>query len=161
MVMQYVFDDGGRAVAGFAGRTRDCVTRAIAIASGVPYREVYAAINERSRDERPRTGQRPSSARTGVHRRTYEPYLFSLGFVWTPAMKVGQGCKVHLRADELPPGRLVVAVSKHLVAVVDGVAHDTHDPRRSGSRCVYGYYSKHTSTVGVFNSVKEKQRAHF
>ena len=28
---------------------------------------------------------------------------------------------VHLRADELPPGRLVVSVSKHLTAVIVGV----------------------------------------
>jgi hypothetical protein len=45
-----------------------------------------------------------------------------------------------LKADELPAGRLIVSVSKHLVAVIDGVAHDTHDPSRGGTRCVYGYY---------------------
>lgn len=59
----------------------------------------------------------------------------------TPTMAIGSGCKVHLRADELPTGRLVVSVSKHLVAVVDGVVHDTHDPRRGGTRCVYGYWT--------------------
>jgi len=57
-------------------------------------------------------------------------------------MFVGQGCKVHLRAGELPKGRLIVAVSKHLVAVVDGVVHDNHDPSRNGKRCVYGYWTK-------------------
>src|ERR1700730_2873392 len=47
---------------------------------------------------------------------------------------------VGLRAKELPPGRLVVSVSKHLTAVIDGVIHDTHDPSRHGKRCVYGYW---------------------
>ena len=136
-----VINDGGRSAAGFRGHTGDCVVRAIAIAAQRPYREVYDAINERATAERPRRGKR-SNARKGVHRRTYEPYLLSLGFVWTPTMKIGQGCKVHLRADELPPGRIVVAVSKHMVAVVDGVIHDTSDPARSGTRCVYGYYAK-------------------
>jgi hypothetical protein len=55
-------------------------------------------------------------------------------------MFIGQGCKVHLRADELPKGRLVVALSKHIVAVIDGVIHDTDDPSRGGTRCVYGYF---------------------
>ena len=66
----------------------------------------------------------------------------SLGWQWTPTMRIGSGCKVHLRADELPAGRLVVSVSRHVVAVVDGVVHDTHDSTRGGSRCVYGYFEK-------------------
>jgi len=56
-------------------------------------------------------------------------------------MRIGQGCTVHLRAEELPGGRLVVRVTRHLCAVVDGVIHDTHDPSRKGTRCVYGYWS--------------------
>jgi hypothetical protein len=117
------------------------VTRAIAIATGRPYREVYDALNTMAGRERPRQGRKRSSARTGVFRRTYEPYLASLGWRWTPTMKIGAGCTVHLVAAELPPGRLVVCVSRHLCAVVDGVVHDTHDPTRGGTRCVYGYYA--------------------
>ena len=55
-------------------------------------------------------------------------------------MAIGQGCTVHLRADELPAGRLVVRLSRHVCAVVDGTVHDNHDPRRNGTRCVYGYW---------------------
>lgn len=55
-------------------------------------------------------------------------------------MFVGQGCNVHLRADELSPGRLIVSVSKHITIVIDGVIHDTYDPSRDGTRCVYGYF---------------------
>jgi len=55
-------------------------------------------------------------------------------------MKIGSGYKVHLAEGELPMGRLVVHVSKHSVAVIDGVLHDTHDPTRGESRCVYGYW---------------------
>lgn len=32
--MTFVYDDGGRSAAGFKGKTGDCVTRAIAIATG-------------------------------------------------------------------------------------------------------------------------------
>ena len=61
-------------------------------------------------------------------------------------MKVGGGCQVHLRATELPSGTLIVRVSKHLSAVIDGVIQDTHNPSRGGSRCVYGYYIKRDSS---------------
>jgi hypothetical protein len=57
-------------------------------------------------------------------------------------MQVGSGCKVHLRADELPPGCLIARVSRHVVDVIDGVIHDTHDCSRGGARCVYGYWSE-------------------
>lgn len=137
MIHQY--NDGGRAAAGYRGETRDCVTRAIAIATGKPYQEVYDAINEVGRDER--IGRvRKSSARTGVRKTTTRAYLQSLGWTWVPTMFIGQGCKTHLRADELPMGRIIVQVSKHVVAVIDGVMHDTFDPSRGGNRCVYGYY---------------------
>jgi hypothetical protein len=33
-------------------------------------------------------------------------------------MQVGSGCKVYLRADELPPGRLIARVSRHVVDVI-------------------------------------------
>jgi folate-dependent phosphoribosylglycinamide formyltransferase PurN len=57
-------------------------------------------------------------------------------------MNIGSGCTVHLRADELPGGTIVCQCSRHLVAVVDGVLQDTHDSSRSGTRCVYGYWSR-------------------
>ena len=141
----FVEDDGGRAAAGYRGIAGDCVARAITIATGLAYGEVYDAMNALSDGERPRRGRRRSSARTGVHRRTYEHFLLARGWRWTPTMGIGTGCRVHLRADESPSGRLIVALSRHLVAVVDGVVHDTHDPSRGGSRCVYGYYLRAVS----------------
>jgi hypothetical protein len=57
-------------------------------------------------------------------------------------MTIGAGCQVHLLANELSKGRLIVKVSKHLTAVIDGVIQDTHNPSRGGLRCVYGYYIK-------------------
>ena len=64
-----------------------------------------------------------------------------LGFKWVACMGIGTGCQVHVRADELPSeGRLVLNLSKHCVAYVDGVLRDTYDCSREGTRCVYGYY---------------------
>lgn len=141
--MKVIYDDGGRAAAGYKGTTGDCVCRAIAIATEKPYQEVYDLINEYGKQERPSKRRRgKSSARTGVYRCTVRKIMKDLGWEWTPTMLVGQGCKVHLKAEELPAGRIVVSVSKHLVAVIDGVIHDTHDCSRGETRCVYGYFSK-------------------
>jgi hypothetical protein len=139
--MKWIYDDGGRAEAGYKGATGDCVTRAIAIATGKPYSEVYDALNVEAERERPRGRRRRSSARTGVARPTAGRYLASLGWKWTPTMSIGSGCKVHVREGELPGGRLILNLSRHFAAVIDGVVHDTHDPSRGGTRCVYGYWT--------------------
>ncbi len=168
MKHQFIYNDGGRETAGFKGNTSDCVCRSIAIATELPYKEVYDLINEMSQSER--TGKRKrgkSSARAGVYKQTIHKIMKHLGWTWIPTMKIGQGCKVHLHPNELPSDRLVVSVSKHTTAVIDGIIHDTGDPRRIWSapyngeplksnqwvtkqnnmihtetRCVYGYWEK-------------------
>lgn len=147
--MRWIYNDGGRRAAGFKGEADDCVCRSIAIVTGIPYREVYDLINRFAKDERYRRGKlgflavngRGSSARTGVHKPTIRELTRTLGLRWVPTMKPGTGCRVHLRDGELPNGRLLVACSKHITAVINGVIHDTHDPSRNGSRCVYGYWT--------------------
>ena len=153
--MPWVDDDGGRAKAGYKGRAGDCVARSIAIASGKPYAEVYDALAAGNGSQRitKHTKRRGASARNGVYvrRKWFKDYMASLGFEWVPTMRIGQGCKVHLLKGELPAGRLVVSLSKHYTAVIDGVIHDTFDPhwatlttengeRRMAHRCVYGYW---------------------
>ena len=144
LMPSFVKNDGGRAAAGFKGEAGDCVVRAIAIATGIPYREVYDELHRRVKARRKvYRGKRKKfkSPRNGVHREIFQPYLEERGWVWTPTMRVGSGCRVHLNADELPKGRLIVSVSKHVCAVIDGVVHDTYDPGRDGGRCVYGYFA--------------------
>lgn len=152
--MPWVFDDGGRGAAGYKCLVGDCVARSIAIATGKPYQEVYDALNAGATTERRGSRKRGiSSARSGVYKRTYRRYLESIGWRWVPTMLIGQGCKVHLVDGELPMGQLIVAVSRHLTAVIDGIVHDTHDPQRTtywydasgkteriSERCVYGYF---------------------
>lgn len=155
----FVYNDGGRAAAGYQGRTGDCVCRAISIATRIPYAEVYKLINRVATVERPSEmkGRTRSHARTGVHKPTTRRIMEALGWEWHPTMKIGQGCRVHLRADELPKGRLVVAVSKHVVAVIDGTIHDTYDPSRRGTRCVYGYYAE--PAKALTKKIKRKKKA--
>lgn len=146
----FQYNDGGRRAAGYTGDTGDCVSRAICNASGLPYQQVYDALalgNSTQRKTKNQRGGRFSNkgqktAAKGIYtgRKWFKDYMTSIGFKWVPTMLIGQGCKVHLRGDELPKGRLVVAVSKHYTSMIDGVIIDTYDSSRSGSRCVYGYY---------------------
>lgn len=174
----FIFNDGGRSAAGFKGRAGDCVARSVAIASGRPYSEVYAALAAGAGGQRKtrRTGKQPASARNGIHvkRKWFKDFMAALGFRWVPTMQIGSGCKVHLCADELPAGRIVVSVSGHYTAMIDGVIHDTGDPRREihciepdrgqelkagqwrnsngvcsiQRRCVYGYWTMEAPANG-------------
>jgi len=141
--MNFNYNDGGRELAGYKGSAGDCACRAISIVTGLPYKQVYEFINDTAKGER--TGKRKrciSNARTGVYRDNVKRIMFKLGWAWQPTMLIGQGCKVHLRADELPTGKILCNVSKHYTAVIDGVINDTYDCSRGGTRCVYGYYYK-------------------
>jgi hypothetical protein len=151
----WVRNDGGRRDAGYAnaGNCGGCVPRAIAIATGVPYREVLDALTgltfryvkrfprswiarwiKRSRDGR---GYDPAR---GCYDKIYGDYLETLGWQYTPV----EG-RLRLRTDEVPSGRLIIRVYRHLVAVIDGVIHDTHNSGRAGRRPVDGYWSQPAS----------------
>ena len=140
-MIEFALDDGGREAAGFKGQTGDCAVRAAAIATGLSYQTVYDCVNCLAQAERPRGKKKRSSSREGVWPRTLGRFLEeNMGFAWHPTMEIGSGCQVHLRADELPAGRLVVRVSRHYAAVIDGVLHDLQDCSRNGTRCVYGFW---------------------
>lgn len=153
--MEFIFNDGGRKNAGYRGQTGDCVTRAIVIITGKPYKEIYDTINQIIKKPKIKKAKNcfiltlpwekkdnKYSARTGIPRKVYDKYLKSLGYEWISTMGIGTGCKVHLNPNELPKGRLIIRLSKHLTAVIDGVIYDTFDCSREENRCVYGYYVK-------------------
>ena len=148
MINKFQHNDGGREAAGFKGEAGDCVARSIAIAAELPYQQVYdrlAAGNQsqrRSKHTRAHHGKRTARSGISTHRKWFKDYMRKLGFEWVPTMFVGQGCKVHLRSDELPKGRIITVLSRHYAAVVDGVVQDTWPCDRNGTRCVYGYWRK-------------------
>ena len=141
--MEMIYSDGGRNKY-FKGETGDCVTRAICNATGKDYLDVYNALNELGKSENVKHHRcgKHSNARTGVFKETIRNYLESIGWEWIPTMQISSGCTVHLKAEELPKGTLIVNVSKHTTCIKDGVLYDTYDCSRDGTRCVYGYYTK-------------------
>lgn len=146
--MNWVYDDGGRAEAGFKGVAGDCAARALAIGLGLDYRFIYDDLTETVRlaaQDRKVIAQyvaeRGATPRRGTLVSAVKAYLQVLGWTWVPTMHIGSGCKVHLRAEELPAGTVIARLSKHICTVIDGVIHDTYDCSRDGTRCVYGYWT--------------------
>lgn len=134
--MTYQYNDGGMVAAGYKKPKKDCVVRAIAIATQMTYAEANDLINQVA-------GKDVDARNNGVNKKVWKDLMKQLGWTWTPTMLVGSGCKVHLVADELPMGCLVVSVSKHLTVMIDGVIHDVYpNVARGGKRAVYGYWKK-------------------
>jgi hypothetical protein len=148
--IQFIEDDGGRRKAGFKNEKTagDCVARAVAIASGRPYIEIYNELAElnanmimsKHRRKRGAAGQRTASRGIWTKSKAFKDYMAAQGFEWTSTMSIGSGTKVHVRADELPHARLVLRLSNHCAAVVWGVLYDAYDCSRDGTRAVYGYW---------------------
>lgn len=159
--MEWVYDDGGRSKYFKAKNVGDCVCRAIAIGTGLDYKEVYDELQKRAKGETTtqlkhhRRGKR-SNARNGVFKETWKEYLFDLGWVKHSTCGFGKGVQCHLVTDELPMGTIIVQVSKHLVCVIDGVIHDTYNSSitqyydwngtgeliTNDRRAVYSYWTK-------------------
>ena len=133
--------DGGRSKY-FRGSAGDCVTRAVALVTGRDYKEVYNEI-------RHLIGYTP---RDGVKKKDTQKIMKHFGGSWNPCMGVGTGCRIHLSGEysdegyesihELPMHSSIVCnLSGHVCAVINGVIHDTFDPSRGGTRCVYGFWA--------------------
>jgi len=116
-------------------------------------RYVAAGKSDWTRRARRKGGVHAFHADHGVSDEVYGPYLKDLGWRFTSTKELPRGKGIHLRADELPSGRLIVRLPAHLVAVIDGVIHDTHDCSDEGRCRIRGYWSEQTGTSSV-KSVK-------
>lgn len=159
--MEFNYNDGGRSKYFKADNVGDCVTRAIAIATGKDYLEIYNRLNEMAKRESTKRhrGHKRSQARNGVFKETWKRYLKEIGWVHHSTCEVGsRNEKLKFVDGALPQkGRIIVQLSKHLTCLVDGVINDTYDcsrkeyyDRESGDlmvneeRCVYGYWTAPT-----------------
>lgn len=114
----------------------DCVCRAIAIASGRDYKEIYNLLYKTMGDS-PRGGVMTSGVR-------FKRFMQEQGFKWVSLCQVGGTQSAHFYKGEIPSvGRLVCSAHRHEVAVVDGVVRDTWDSRYNSwgePRRIYGYW---------------------
>lgn len=116
--MPWVYDDGGRSLAGYSGDAGACVSRSLSIVMNRSYASVYKDLYENS----------ITSPRNGIEVESlwFPTYMKRWGykFVATPGK--------HFIPEDVPQeGRLAVTIlapGGHLTAVIDGVVHDTIDP---------------------------------
>lgn len=120
MLIGYRKNDGGRKEAGFKGRAGDCVCRAIAIATGRPYREVYDAIASINQE----LGLR-RSAREGVSNKGMLRVMQHFGFEKHPQ----KGVQPTYTQAYREYGDCIVSTNGHVCALIDGSLHDTFDGR--------------------------------
>lgn len=80
------------------------------------------------------------TARKGLPKAVLFEVMKRFGFEWTALCSPGSKERKHLSASELPNGRIICRVTRHVVAVIDGVIYDNHDPQRDESRMVYGFW---------------------
>lgn len=129
--MDFIWNDGGRSACGFVGLAGDCVTRSIAIATGLVYRDVYQQLGVESLGT-PRNGVRTDIAAKYLKDRQWLHSRVS-ATPFTPST--------------LPLGAVIVHLAKrdgrcsHFCAVIDHVVHDTWDPSSDEHFFVYSYWT--------------------
>ena len=118
---------------------KDCVVRAIHIATKIPYEEVHATLEvlgalEGTDGAAPRNGNyRRSHPDRGVSHATHLRYLKTLGWEYR---KVPEGMLI----DLLPHiGTIIINFHCHLATAIDGIIHDIWDCRK---KRIIGYYKK-------------------
>lgn len=122
--MKWTYNDGGRSKYFKASKVEDCVTRSVAIATGLDYKFIYDTIKSL-------VGYSP---RGGIYQKDIKKVMARFGGEWTPA-------RAHLRSSEMPRfGRFTVRLDKHITCVLDGEIQDIYDPSRDGKRIIYGYW---------------------
>jgi hypothetical protein len=139
---RWVPDDGGRTEAGFKGKAGDCVTRAIAIATGLGYRQVHDLVDGTGRGAPIwRADLSYTSADAGVHPAIVDEVLSGeLG--WWDYHRFRPSTRFVL--SRLPAGRIIVeldSIPPHLCAVIDRVIHDIEDCSKGGRATVHGYWT--------------------
>lgn len=136
--LEYTYDDGGRAAAGYKGVAHDCVVRAITLATGDSYAHVYRCTLDQIRWYReleamtiPGEGSYRASIRYGVPIHIMRVILMDRDWQYTAV----RASTLSLRyRPELPSDctNLIVSLSgyQHVAAIVGNVVRDIHDSRQ-------------------------------
>ncbi len=132
-MLDYRYNDGGRKEAGFRGSTGDCLVRAIAIATGLPYSEVYETAARLMKSN----GYRASGNATIQTRGIRKPGMPSVRAVQDQIMEGFGFSKVKLPQGARPKytqalqryGPCIVSTNGHVAALKDGALQDTFDGR--------------------------------
>jgi len=130
--MELNWNDGGRFSSGYVGLTGDCVVRAIAIATGISYRDVYSEIGSASE----------KSPRNGV------PTFVASDYLAARQWRFADGQRARFTSDWLPLGIVIVHLASvksrrngHFCTVIDHVVQDTWNPSDDDEFIVAGFWT--------------------
>lgn len=130
--MELNWHDGGRFSSGYVGLTGDCVVRAIAIATGISYRDVYSEIGKASE----------KTPRNGVPTTVASHYLAARQWHFTDVHQA------RFNADSLPLGIVIVHLASdksrrhgHFCTVIDHVIQDTWNPSDDDQFSIAGFWT--------------------
>jgi hypothetical protein len=126
--MNWYYHDGGRKQAGYGKAKGDCVTRAIAIITNLPYINTYELVNRYCSMER----NRKSSASEGVSKKTIDRIMKNLGFTWIP--------KRFKWGEERIEGKVILNLSAHVIPVVGEKYYDISPNQIKKGEMIYGYW---------------------
>ena len=130
-MINYIYDDGGRANAGYKGDAGDCQVRAISIITGYPYKRVYDTIAKTFKKNgyaKTANAERIGKAKVGLNTpRLIQDMIFKdFGFT---KVKLGRGTKPTYTEAEEEFGSCIVTTTKHFAALKEGSLRDTFDGR--------------------------------
>ena len=124
----WVNSDGGRSISKRPAQKNDCTVRALAIARNLPYDDAYDILKE--------AGRKCSRGFDFVGWMSEQSWATKLAF---PAVKGQRRMSPAQFCRDYPIGHYILRVSKHVIAVKDGVIFDTFENRPD--RCVYSAWS--------------------
>jgi len=119
-----ILTDGGRAGSRRPRQSKDCTVRAVALARNIPYDAAYDLLHEAGR-----------KCSRGFHVQRWlgdQAWATKIPF---PAVKGQPRMNPATFTKQLPTGRFICRVAKHVFAVIDGVVHDSFENRPD--RCIY------------------------
>ena len=114
--MIYKLEDGGRLASGFTHEKNDCAVRTLAIATGVDYGVAHAMLKEKGRrDGKP----------------TYGFATFIKEHIPVTECKTRQQIKSTIGTfiKNKNKGTYIVGIRHHVFAVIDGIIHDSWEPK--------------------------------
>lgn len=123
---KWTLNDGGRGSSQRPKQRNDCVVRAAALVVPRAYDLIYDYFAERGR-----------KCSRGTKHRIFKPWFESLGASKTVYQAVKGQARTTLGdfVGRQIPGRHIAQVANHVLAVIDGIAYDTSEPRWNA--CLY------------------------
>ena len=130
-MINYEYNDGGRAQAGFKGDAGDCQVRAICIATDLTYKKVYDTIAKTfKKHDYPQSANVYKIGRKKPGKRNpriiQDDILKGFGF---KKVKLGKGSRPTYTEAYEEFGNCIVTTTKHFTSLVDEALQDTFDGR--------------------------------